>query len=590
MKITRLLFGISLAIAISSCGTTKTTTSTKAKTETTKEIVKKSKETSLVKAISISTDKKHHMSVEEIQKWPHMDIQKDSVPGMSLARAYEYLKDKKGVTVIVGVIDSGIDIEHEDLKNVIWTNKDEIANNGKDDDNNGYIDDIHGWNFLGGKKGASAPEQLEITRMVKKMHDIYADENKRNEMIRTESKGKNDERVKEKLNAGYKKYLDLKSKVDEERKTANDRKAHYVKMLASMKAFDTKLKNLLSKETYTKEDVEKIGFNDDEDADTAKRFFKILESGSTIKEGMDGIQGAIDYFASKADTMYNIDFKGRVTGDNPDDIKDTKYGNNLVIGSKDGEIHGTHVSGIICAERNNGIGMNGVAHNVALMSIRAVPDGDEYDKDVALAIRYAVDNGAKVINMSFGKSYSPHPRWVYDAISYAERHDVLLVHAAGNDHKSIDTENNFPNDSYDKIKEFSDNVLTVGAMTRHYNAEICSSFSNYGKLNVDIFAPGSEIYSTFPKDEYQSIQGTSMASPQVAGVAALIRSYFPSLSASQVKQVIMESGIEFNHDVKLPAGRGEKVKMVNFSTLSVSGKILNAYNAMVMAEKMVNQK
>lgn len=592
MKITRIVFGISLAIALSSCGTTKkvVTATTETKTEKTNEIVKEQKENNLISTTNSAFIKKAKMSKEEIQKWPHMDILKDSVPGMSLAKAYEYLKDKKGVTVIVGVIDSGIDIEHEDLKNVIWTNKDEIPNNGQDDDHNGYIDDIHGWNFLGGEKGKTAPEQLEITRMVKKMRDQYGDEKKRNEMIRAESNGEENERVKEKLNAGYERYLELKAIVDKERNTAIKRKAYYVDMLASMKSLDKKLKKTVGKEIYTKEDVEKHGFDNEQNADAAKRFFAVLDSGGTIKETLKGIEGAIDYFANKADTMYNIDFNGRVTGDNPDDIRDKKYGNNLIMGSKDGEIHGTHVSGIICAERNNNIGMNGVANNVALMAVRAVPDGDEYDKDVALAIRYAVDNGAKVINMSFGKTYSPHRRWVYDAISYAERKDVLLVHAAGNDNKSIDTEDNFPNDTYNKVNEFADNVVTVGAMTRHFNEDICSSFSNYGKLNVDIFAPGSEIYSTFPKDEYQSIAGTSMASPEVAGVAALIRSYFPSLSASQVKQVIMESGIEFNHKVKLPTGRGGKVKMVDFNTLSVSGRILNAYNAVILAEKMVNQK
>lgn len=599
MKITRILLGISLAIAISSCGTTKTATSKTAtsKAETTKvetttttqEVVK---ETALVVPLETTLNKKSSLTKEEIQKWPHMDIQTDSVPGISVAKAYDFLKGRQGVKVIVGVIDSGIDIEHEDLKNVLWVNKDEIPNNGIDDDANGYIDDIYGWNFLGGEAGTTAPEQLEITRIVKKLHDRYGDEAKRNELIKAESKGSEKEtaRIKEKMNAGYERYLKLKAIVDAERNTAIEKKQNYIAMQNEMKALNQKLIKALGKETYTAEEVENFNFDGDKETKIAKRFTRILSSGGTIQEGIEGIQGAIDYYILKADNMYNIDFKGRVTGDDPNDIKDTKYGNNLVIGSKDGEIHGTHVSGIILAERNNNIGMNGVAHNALLMSIRAVPDGDEYDKDVALAIRYAVDNGAKVINMSFGKSYSQQRRWVYDAIKYAERNDVLLVHAAGNDSKSIDTEDNFPNDSYNKINEFADNMLTVGSMTRHFNEDICSPFSNFGKLNVDIFAPGSEIYSTFPKDKYQSIQGTSMAAPQVAGVAALIRSYFPSLSASQVKQVIMESGIEFNHRVKLPTGRGGDVKMVDFTNLSVSGRILNAHNALVLAERMVNQK
>jgi cell wall-associated protease len=230
---------------------------------------------------------------------------------------------------------------------------------------------------------------------------------------------------------------------------------------------------------------------------------------------------------------------------------------------------------------------NGVAENVKLLSVRAVPDGDEYDKDIALAIRYAVDNGAKVINMSFGKSYSPNAEWVYDAIKYAAGKDVLLVHAAGNDHKNIDKSDNFPTDAPDKIKEITDNVITIGAMTRNFNENLVASFSNYGKLNVDLFAPGLEIYSTVPKNEYKSIQGTSMAAPEVAGVASLIRSYYPELSASQVKHILMNSGIKVDLEVLLPGGDG---KLVPFSDLSQSGRVLNAYNALKMADSMVNSK
>jgi subtilisin family serine protease len=286
--------------------------------------------------------------------------------------------------------------------------------------------------------------------------------------------------------------------------------------------------------------------------------------------------------------MYNLDFDGRTaTGDDAYDITDVPYGNAFTIGSVEDEMHGTHVSGIALATRDNGKGMNGVAKNVKLLSVRTVPDGDEYDKDVALAIRYAVDNGAKVINMSFGKSYSPNAEWVYDALKYAASKDVLLVHAAGNDHKNIDKSDNFPTDAPDKVKEIVDNVITIGAMTRNYNEDLVASFSNYGKLNVDLFAPGLEIYSTVPKNEYLSIQGTSMAAPEVAGVAALIRSYYPELSASQVKRILMNSGIKVDLNVKLPGGEG---KLVPFSDLSVSGRVLNAYNALKMADSMVSGK
>ncbi len=585
MRISKIVLGIGLSIALTSCGTTKTASTTVNKDQTvakttqkvvTNPVVAKVGDYNIVTSTDNVVAKKGKMSKEEIQKWPHMDVYKDSVPGMSLDKAYEFVKNKKGKTVVVAVIDSGIDIEHEDLKNVVWTNSDEIPNNGKDDDNNGYVDDVHGWNFLGGEKGSSAPEQLEMTRIVKKMQGKF------DKLTDVDITSENKE--------GYDQYLTLKKKVDQKRKEAEGQKAFYSGMIKTVKEADAIISKAIGKEDYTLEELEKFESEDKTVKEGKGMLMRLKASGATLEEGLKDIQGAVDYFSSQSDTMYNVDFKGRVTGDNPDDIKDTKYGNNYVIGSKDDEIHGTHVSGIICAERNNGVGMNGVSHNVALMSVRAVPDGDEYDKDVALAIRYAVDNGAKVINMSFGKSYSPHPEWVYDAIKYAEKHDVLLVHAAGNDNSNIDSADNFPNDSSDKKMEFSDNVLTVGAMTRHFDEKIASSFSNYGKLNVDIFAPGSEIYSTFPKDKYKSIQGTSMASPEVAGVAALVRSYYPSLSASQVKHVIMNSGIEFNKEVKLPAGRGEKPTMVKFDTMSVSGRILNAYNALLLAEQMVSKK
>ncbi len=569
MNITKLVLGLGVILSVSSCVSVKTTTvKSAAIPQTPKENV-----------MQIATDnvvaKKGKMTKEEIRKWPHMDIFTDSVPGMSVDKAYEFLKDKTPHTIIVAVIDSGIDIEHEDLKNVAWTNEDEIPNNGKDDDNNGYIDDIHGWNFLGGKPGSPAPEQLEITRIVAKLTPKY------------DGKTESDIADADKEEFAY--YTKLKEKVVSKQKEAAGQMAFYQGILNTIKKADDAVKKALGKDTYTVDEL--TALNDASVNPQAKgMLLKMLASGATVEESLKGIQEGVKYFKSQAETMYNLDFKGRVTGDNPEDITDTNYGNNYTLGSKDDEIHGTHVSGIICAERNNGIGMNGVAANVKLMSVRAVPDGDEYDKDVALAIRYAVDNGAKVINMSFGKSYSPHAQWVYDAIKYAESKDVLLVHAAGNDAKDIDVEDNFPNDSKDKINEFADNVITVGAMTRHFDKNINASFSNYGVYNVDIFAPGKNIYATFPKNNYQSISGTSMASPEVAGVAALVRSYYPSLTASQVKNILMDSGIAMHQIVKMPAERGAQPEMRDFDSLSVSGRIVNAYNAVVLADQIVNGK
>jgi len=512
--------------------------------------------------VSIS-EKKGAISEEQFNHWAHADLVSDTIPGMSLDKAYQFLEGKKGVTVIVGVIDSGIDIEHEDLKDVLWTNTKEIAGNGIDDDNNGYVDDIHGWNFLGGN-GVSAPEQLEITRIVAKLNPRF--------------EGKTIENISEADKADFQKYQEYL----EAYKASSSR---YIQTMARMEQIGenfTAVKKYLGKETLTLEDLQGINTEDQ----TLKS--QVNDLIGLFGRGLDEDAYLEYYETQKKNKNYDFNFNGRaIVGDNPEDINDTKYGNGFVIGSKDEESHGTHVSGIILATRNNNIGLNGVANNAKLMAVRAVPDGDERDKDVALAIRYAVDNGAKVINMSFGKSFSPNKEWVFDAIKYAAEKDVLLVHAAGNDNKNIDIKNNWPNDSKDKIIEISDNVITIGAMSSNFNENLPASFSNYGKLNVDVFGPGVQIYSTVPKDEYAKYSGTSMASPEVAGIATLIRSYYPELSASQVKHIIMNSGVKVNLQVLIPGGKGEKAA---FSNLSKAGSIANAYNALLLADKMVNGK
>jgi subtilisin family serine protease len=311
---------------------------------------------------------------------------------------------------------------------------------------------------------------------------------------------------------------------------------------------------------------------------------KMLSYGMPVSELKEAVQKQLDDFNAllNGDNL-KTDYR-KVVGDNPNDITDIKYGNNIVFGpDKEEARHGTHVAGIVAQVRNNNIGGDGIASNVQILTVRAVPDGDEYDKDIALGIRYAVDNGAKVINGSFGKPFSPQKQWVYDAIKYAEKKDVLIVHAAGNDAKDIDYNDNFPNDSDDKVTEFADNMITVGALNFENGNKLVARFSNIGKINVDVFAPGVKIYATTPKNTYSFLQGTSMAAPNVAGVAALIRSYYPKLSAKQVKHILMDSGVAIESDVIVG---GKPADTRPFSALSKSGKIVNAYNALQMAEKM----
>jgi cell wall-associated protease len=490
------------------------------------------------------TYKKQPLSEEQLQRWSHLDLEKDSIPGMSVDKVYaELIKDKKGSKVIVAVIDSGVDIDHPDLKSTIWTNKKEIANNKKDDDKNGYVDDVHGWNFL----GEANKENLELTRMLKKPDD--GSKEYKAALAEYEKK--------------YNEVFPLKETVD-----------------LFLNA-DKKVREALQKDDYTLEELNDMPSVKYE-LFQSKRMMQSFAEQSKGKNFHEDLEEFKNYVYDQLNYNINKEFDGRkLVGDNPNDINDKKYGNNKVY-SKDRKdsLHGTHVAGIIAQTRDNEIGGDGVAENVEIMAIRAVPDGDEYDKDIALAIRYAVDNGAKVINGSFGKDYSPHKEWVWEAIKYAESKDVLIVFAAGNDGKNVDFEPNFPEDTKDKKAEIANNVLKIGALNNNYGSKMVADFSNYGATNVDVFAPGVKIYATIPEGKYKYEQGTSMASPNAAGVAAMLRSFYPNLKASQIKNIIMESGTPINFDVEV----GEEHTLIPFTQTCVSGKMVNAYTAMKMAE------
>lgn len=494
--------------------------------------------------------KKAPVTENELKRWSHLDLIKDSIPGMSVDKAYaELLQGKTGTKVIVGVVDSGVDIEHEDLKGVIWTNPKEIPGNGIDDDKNGYIDDIHGWNFL----GDVVDENLEMTRIVKKGDD------------------------------GSQQYKDALAQYTEKYDKALKDKEQVDFLLDVHKTIQT----VLNKKEYKSEDLNSITSTDPKVARSKMVMTQIFTNAGPTFNPETELEDYREHVYNELNFNLNKDFDGRkVLGDNAEDIKSTKYGNNIVFGpDKEKALHGTHVAGIIAQVRNNNLGGDGVANNVEILTVRAVPDGDEYDKDIALAIRYAVDNGAKVINGSFGKSFSPHKKWVYDAIKYAKKKDVLIVHAAGNDGYNIDeTKNiNYPNDSEDNIKEFADNLITIGAINKSYGQNVVAGFSNFGKVNVDVFAPGEEIYATIPNNKYKYLQGTSMASPNAAGVATLIRSYYPKLKAAEVKKILMESGVALPEKVVLGE---EKPEAVSATESSKTAKMVNAYNALLMAEKM----
>lgn len=520
------------------------------------------------------------------ENWFNLDKTKDGVQGVSTEETYQtLLKGKKGQTVVVAVIDGGVDYNHEDLKDIMWRNPREIPGNGIDDDKNGYVDDVYGWNFIGGKDGKNVHhETLEMTRVYAKLRKAYG------KMSEVDAA-----KLGKKEKAEYEKFKELGKKIEEERKEAAEG-------LQEMEATKTMVMNglaaiekALDGKPLTKEQVEKIEAKD-QTLQVGKGYLlkSVFGRGEKPKDMAEArshfeeqIQEGFDYYNSKANFQYNPDYDSRteIVKDNYEDSNERYYGNNDVKGPD--AFHGTHVAGIIAAIRKNGKGMDGVADNVRIMAVRCVPDGDERDKDVANAIRYAVDNGATVINMSFGKSYSWDKEAVDAAVKYAASKDVLLVHAAGNDSKDNDAgHNNFPTARFERAGWFrpkkAKNWIEVGALSWKTGENTPANFTNYGQQNVDVFAPGVDIYSTAPDGKYKNASGTSMASPVTAGVAALVRSYYPELSAEQVKAVIEGSVVPLSETVKKP-GTSEKVP---FATLSRTGGVVNAYKAIQAASQV----
>lgn len=498
---------------------------------------------------------------EEVKNWYN-----GANPGMNTEKAYSTLKKHPSVTVIVAVIDSGIDIEHKDLQGKIWTNEDEIPNNGIDDDKNGYIDDVHGWNFLGNPNGQNQDyARLEKTRICAELHAKFKD--------------KSEADIAAADKADYAKYQKLLKEIEAERQENLGALEQYTQLAEMFPTLKAKL-------------IEKLGANfTEKDVDAWKpespQDMQLKQIGKYIANGQlseDAIKDGIQHLNGSANYQLNMEYNDRqFIGDNPDDFSDVHYGNNDVEGPD--ALHGTHVGGIIGATRHNELGGDGVAENVRLMSVRAVPDGDEQDKDVALAIRYAVDNGASVINMSFGKAYSKHQKEVYDAMAYADSKGVLLVHAAGNDGVNLDENPNFPTNEYSFQSKPLDMYICVGASTRD-KKHLAADFSNYSSRQVNIFAPGFEIYNTVPQSDYKILQGTSMAAPMVSGVAALLKSYFPSLSMKEIKDIMLASAKPYKGTMIPAPGTGASV---DFGTLSTTGGVIDISAAVKMCQAKVKK-
>ena len=471
-------------------------------------------------------------SQDEMQDWHHQNSQSIFPTGIGSDEWYSSSTEGKTRKIVVAILDSGVDIEHPDLKPNIWINEDEIPGNKMDDDRNGYVDDIHGWNFIGGPDGRSVvKESFEITR-------VYAKEKAKWENL-------DPSKLKGKKKKEYEAFLAIKEKVETKVENAKAQIAEVAEM-----------ENIVMKALYAAKkemgddslNLERLEMSSNEDVITATKIIRNVEEQGVMIESIDWlIEVAEEQFKEQKKAnediinySYNPDYDSRlIVGDRYDDFSNRYYGNNDV----DGEFsyHGTHVAGIVGAVRNNGFGMDGIADNVAIMSLKIVPDGDERDKDVANAIIYAVDNGAEVINMSFGKGFSPEKKLVDNAMKYAAKKDVLLVLGAGNESTDLDMEPKFPNDTYLNSKSGPKNLISVGALSPEGGSGSIAEFSNYGKKEVDVFAPGVYVYSTTPDSTYDYASGTSMASPVVAGVATVIRSRFPNLTAPQVKDILIKS-------------------------------------------------
>lgn len=509
------------------------------------------------------------------KNWYLQDKASTGIYGISLDKAYGFVKTKKlkSNQVLVAVIDSGIDTLHEDLKAVLWINPKEIPGNGIDDDKNGYIDDINGWNFLGGKDGRNVKEDsYEAARLYNKLKSKYGS-------LTLDETSLTPEETAE---------LEIYKKA--EKKIVGDVNpmeiAFMKNLLPGFLKGDSVIARDLAKKEYNCTDLAAYTPTD-ANAKKTKAFLIQLCKGNgsdeiTNKQIIDEFNGQL----RKADAANKApeEYRKEIVQDDETDINDRFYGNNDVMAST--PFHGTHCSGIIGAVRNNGKGIDGIADNVRIMMIRAVPDGDEHDKDIALAIRYAVDNGAKIVSMSFGKDFSPEKKWVDDAVKYAESKGVLLVHAAGNDSKNVDSADNFPTAIYKDTKKAT-NWITVGASGDPKNGGITARFSNYGKKEVDVFAPGVQIYSTIPGgNTYGNASGTSMACPVVAGTAAFILGYYPNLTAQQLKYAIEKSAKAPADEVNIP-GTEDKTPL---SEISKTGGLLDAYDAIKLASTLKGER
>ncbi|WP_378187579.1 S8 family serine peptidase [Aquimarina sp. W85] len=523
--------------------------------------------------ISKILSKKESLAPQDQHIWQHKDYLRDTIPGVSTEKALELLRDKKANTVIIALLDTEVDIQHPTLRDQIWINQGEIPDNGIDDDTNGYIDDIHGWNFLGNTAGENTfYTNYEYTRILKKYASKF--QNKKIEDIA-------DTDVQD-----FSTYQKAKQTYDAELKEITENTVQYNAIYASYKNAQTLIGNYINADSITLERLDslKIARPDLDQQIT------LLSNSIRYEVKEQDMLDQLEFLANSTNKYLNLSFDDRgIIGDNPEDLTDTFYGNSKVSNNVASLYHGTLVAGVLAAKMHANK-FRGFSKKFKLMPLAISSNGDEHDKDIALAIRYAVDNGAKIINMSSGKNFSMHTTWVNDAIAYANKNEVLIVTSAGNDNQNIDLADHiyYPNDH--QLPE-TNNFIKVGAISQRLDsAHFKFVNSSYGKLNVDLFAPGEDIYTTaVTKDLYDVVSGTSFATPMVAGVAGLLFSYFPELTVAEVKEILLNSGTSYEIEIAINDETKGTPKMIPFAELSKSGKVVNAFNAVRMAQQIAEK-
>ncbi|SDP86785.1 Subtilase family protein [Mucilaginibacter sp. OK268] len=507
--------------------------------------------------------------------WQLMDLKENGFYGISLKPAYLFLQGKKSKPVVIATIDSGIDTLQKDLKSILWTNTKEIPGNGIDDDHNGYVDDIHGWNFLGGPDGkADFNETTEEVREYNKLKGKFENITDTNA-------------VDKKQYAYWKRVKTIYDSTVNKSRTETEQLQPIMNALMVTSGYIKRGLSLPANGTFKQADLVKLKLANDTLTQSKYVWESIFSQEGTNKTNAAIIKDLSEYLAKlNNDLSPDLEARKRIVGDNVDSMDHKPYGNNLLKFTD--ASHGTGVAGLIGAIRNNNYGINGVADNVQIMAIKAVPNGDEYDKDIANAIHYAVDNGARIVNMSFGKKISPHKEWLDEAFKYAASKDVLLVQAAGNDNQDVDVTPDYPNDTFLDGTADADNVINVGASGPKLGEHLAGDFSNYGKKNVDVFAPGVKVTTVDTDAEFMTEDGTSFSSPITAGVAALLLEYYPTLSARQLKQIILQSATPLTGTMVFRPG--SKTIKVDFASLSKTGGIVNAYKALQIASKTKGER